>query len=433
MGQKIHPVGFRLGFNKQYHSIWFARSNITRWCWLMQDKIIRDYLYKTYPEASIKQIDIHRYQPRRELVTDLFSDYIQIYISAGNPMIIHKTQTEKEALINKLQKICEKPQVLTSWIPRPMIQIKYDLIPLNNTIHQAYGIADYIIEALEKRTRFRQALKKTISKLQDDPPKSKPRRSNRKENFDQRPGNQAKGMGRFDSDKKKKSTFASGLKQSKQEKTYSTQPNQPTRNRDPKVTKQQSSGAMQQKSTKKPTIASNRSKQTKPPVLNTAKKQISAKKGQGTKNATLDQKNTINSKFPSTQQQKKTTVPTTRIKLKKRTIHYKRITVENLHKRKQRFNYRCVPTTSQKRHEKKLLFLKGVRIQLAGRLNGAEMARVEWYKQGRVPLQTLRANIDYVSKTAQTTHGILGIKVWTYHGEQSTLPRADFGALPKSN
>jgi ribosomal protein S3 len=388
MGQKIHPLGLRLGFNKQYQSIWFARSNITRWCWLMQDKIIRDYLYTTYPEASIKQIDIHRYQPRREFVTDLFSDYIQIYISAGNPMIIHKTQTEKDNLINKLQKICEKPQVLTSWIPRPMIQITYDLIPLNNTIHQAYGIADSLIEALEKRTRFRQALKKTISKLQNEPSKSKPGRYNRKENVNQRRVNKSKGMGKFDFEK------------------TSHKPNQPTRNRDQKVTKQLSSGA----------------RQTKTPLLNTTKKQIPVKKGQNTKKSTLDQKNKINSKFPRTQQQKKTSVPTTRIKLKKRTIHYKRITVENLHKRKQRFNYSCVPTTSQKRHEKKLVFLKGVRIQLAGRLNGAEMARVEWYKQGRVPLQTLRANIDYVSKTAQTTHGILGIKVWTYHGEQSTLP-----------
>jgi ribosomal protein S3 len=420
MGQKIHPLGFRLGFNKQYHSIWFARSNITRWCWLLQDKLIRDYLYTTYSEASIKQIDIHRYQPRRELVTDLFSDYIQIYISAGNPMIIHKTQTEKEDLINKLQKICEKPQVLTSWIPRPMIQIKYDLIPLNNTIHQAYGIADDLIEALEKRTRFRQALKKTISKLQDNPPKSKPRSYNRKENFDQRPVNQSKGMSRFDSDKKKQLTFVPARKQLKQEKTYSNQPNQLTQNRDQKITKQKSSSAMQKKPTKKALIASNLSTQKKPPLLNTAKKSVSPKKEQDTKNPTLKQKNQINSKLPYTQQQKKT--DTTRIKLKKRTIHYKRITVENLHKRKQRFNYRFISPTSQKRREKKLLFLKGVRIQLAGRLNGAEMARVEWYKQGRVPLQTLRANIDYVSKTAQTTHGILGIKVWTYHGEQSTLP-----------
>jgi ribosomal protein S3 len=406
MGQKIHPLGLRLGFNKQYQSIWFARSNITRWCWLMQDKIIRDYLYTTYPEASIKQIDIHRYQPRREFVTDLFSDYIQIYISAGNPMIIHKTQTEKDNLINKLQKICEKPQVLTSWIPRPMIQITYDLIPLNNTIHQAYGIADSLIEALEKRTRFRQALKKTISKLQNEPSKSRPGRYNRKENVNQRPVNKSKGMGKFNFEKKKESTFAAGLKQSNQKKTYSNQPNQPTRNRDQKVPKQLSSGARQKKT----------------PLLNTAKKQVPAKKEQSTKKSTLDQKNQINSKFPRTQQQKKTAVPTMRIKRKKRTIHYKRITVENLHKRKQRLNSGCVPTTSKKHHEKKLVFLKGVRIQLAGRLNGAEMARVEWYKQGRVPLQTLRANIDYVSKTAQTTHGILGIKVWTYHGEQSTLP-----------
>lgn len=58
--------------------------------------------------------------------------------------------------------------------------------------------------------------------------------------------------------------------------------------------------------------------------------------------------------------------------------------------------------------------LAGVRIQVAGRLNGAEIARTEWVRKGRVPLQTLRADIDYSDKTAKTIYGILGIKVWTF-------------------
>jgi len=61
--------------------------------------------------------------------------------------------------------------------------------------------------------------------------------------------------------------------------------------------------------------------------------------------------------------------------------------------------------------------VKGIKIQVSGRLNGAEIARTEWTREGRVPLHTLRANIDYAYITAQTTYGILGIKVWVFKGE----------------
>lgn len=61
--------------------------------------------------------------------------------------------------------------------------------------------------------------------------------------------------------------------------------------------------------------------------------------------------------------------------------------------------------------------IKGAKIQVSGRLNGAEIARSEWVREGRVPLQTLRADIDYSYKTAQTIYGVLGIKVWLFKGE----------------
>ncbi|AOY78631.1 30S ribosomal protein S3 [Moorena producens JHB] len=61
--------------------------------------------------------------------------------------------------------------------------------------------------------------------------------------------------------------------------------------------------------------------------------------------------------------------------------------------------------------------VQGIKIQVGGRLNGAEIARSEWTREGRVPLHTLRANIDYSYKTAQTIYGILGIKVWVFKGE----------------
>lgn len=62
--------------------------------------------------------------------------------------------------------------------------------------------------------------------------------------------------------------------------------------------------------------------------------------------------------------------------------------------------------------------VNGIKIQVGGRLNGAEIARKEWVREGRVPLQTLRADIDYAYTRAQTIYGILGIKIWLFKGEK---------------
>jgi len=64
---------------------------------------------------------------------------------------------------------------------------------------------------------------------------------------------------------------------------------------------------------------------------------------------------------------------------------------------------------------------EGVRIAVAGRLGGAEMSRREWYRNGRVPLHTLRADIEYGFATAKTTYGIIGVKAWVYRGEKMDL------------
>ncbi|MDG0026492.1 30S ribosomal protein S3 [Trinickia sp. Y13] len=60
---------------------------------------------------------------------------------------------------------------------------------------------------------------------------------------------------------------------------------------------------------------------------------------------------------------------------------------------------------------------QGIKIMSAGRLNGIEIARTEWYREGRVPLHTLRADIDYATSEAKTTYGIIGVKVWVYKGD----------------
>ena len=69
----------------------------------------------------------------------------------------------------------------------------------------------------------------------------------------------------------------------------------------------------------------------------------------------------------------------------------------------------------------------GIKIMSAGRLNGIEIARTEWYREGRVPLHTLRADIDYGTSEANTTYGVIGVKVWVYKGD--TLGRNDAPAL----
>lgn len=67
---------------------------------------------------------------------------------------------------------------------------------------------------------------------------------------------------------------------------------------------------------------------------------------------------------------------------------------------------------------------KGVKICVAGRLGGAEIARSEWYREGRVPLHTFRADIDYGTAIAQTTYGIIGVKVWIFNKEIAAQPEA---------
>ena len=85
---------------------------------------------------------------------------------------------------------------------------------------------------------------------------------------------------------------------------------------------------------------------------------------------------------------------------------------------------------------------EGVRINCAGRLGGAEIARTEWYREGRVPLHTLRAEVDYGETTAHTTYGAIGIKVWVFKGEvmahdpmtqDKRLAEQNSGPAPRNN
>jgi len=73
------------------------------------------------------------------------------------------------------------------------------------------------------------------------------------------------------------------------------------------------------------------------------------------------------------------------------------------------------------------LGVAGIKVNIAGRLNGAEIARSEWYREGRVPLHTLKAKIDYGFAEAMTTYGIIGIKTWIYSGETEDETTKDKG------
>jgi small subunit ribosomal protein S3 len=75
---------------------------------------------------------------------------------------------------------------------------------------------------------------------------------------------------------------------------------------------------------------------------------------------------------------------------------------------------------------------EGIKINISGRLNGAEIARNEWYREGRVPLHTLRADVDYGTAEALTTYGILGVKVWIYKGEVFDFEAKNNPAAQKS-
>ncbi len=74
---------------------------------------------------------------------------------------------------------------------------------------------------------------------------------------------------------------------------------------------------------------------------------------------------------------------------------------------------------------------EGVKVKVAGRLNGAEIARSEWYREGRVPLHTLRADIDYGLAEAMTTYGVIGVKVWIFKGEVFDSPQDAAADVPE--
>jgi small subunit ribosomal protein S3 len=71
----------------------------------------------------------------------------------------------------------------------------------------------------------------------------------------------------------------------------------------------------------------------------------------------------------------------------------------------------------------------GVKVRVSGRLNGGEIARTEWYREGRIPLHTFRADIDYGLSESRTTYGVIGVKVWIFKGEVFDKPNVDIAPV----
>ncbi|HHQ41362.1 MAG TPA: 30S ribosomal protein S3 [Chromatiales bacterium] len=99
----------------------------------------------------------------------------------------------------------------------------------------------------------------------------------------------------------------------------------------------------------------------------------------------------------------------------------------------QQLERRIMFRRAMKRAVTNAMFLgaQGIKIQVAGRLGGAEIARTEWYREGRVPLHTLRADIDYGFAEARTTYGVIGVKVWIFKGEVLGGERESEEAAPE--
>jgi small subunit ribosomal protein S3 len=229
MGQKIHPLGFRLGITQEHRSKWYAKSSDYPRL-VLEDKKLRDTLFKQYPKANIVDIIIQRRQTTQDLETKESVDVVEVFIYTAVPgKIIGRSKATITELKESLEKLCQVTRLKQDL---PQIRIILTILKVQNPYSSASVIADYLIEQLEQRIPFRAALKKALERI-------------------------------------------------------------------------------------------------------------------------------------------------------------------------------------------RLAKLEGIKIEISGRLNGAEIARSEWVRKGRVPLQTLRADIDYSAKTAKTIYGILGIKVWAFKGERT--------------
>lgn len=163
MGQKIHPLGLRLGITQKHRSIWFSKFNNYPYL-ILEDKNIRSYIFNKYPKAHIVDIIIKRYRTTQNLETKELIDLIEVTINTALPSKILNRKDKKQNLTELkllLEKYCQKKRESNNL---PKIEILLNVFKIDDVYLEASVLADYLIQQLEQRVPFRSALKKTLNR-----------------------------------------------------------------------------------------------------------------------------------------------------------------------------------------------------------------------------------------------------------------------------
>lgn len=163
MGQKVHPLGLRLGITQKHRSTWFSKfDNYPRL--ILEDKNIRSYIFKKYSKAHIINVLIKRYRTTQNIETKETIDLIEISIHTALPSKILNSKNTKQSLTelkDTLEKICYKQRINKNL---PKTEIILNVLKVEDVYSEASVLADYLIQQLEDRIPFRSALKKTLNR-----------------------------------------------------------------------------------------------------------------------------------------------------------------------------------------------------------------------------------------------------------------------------
>nr|WVH38981.1 30S ribosomal protein S3 [Ulva taeniata] len=161
MGQKIHPLGLRLGITQKHRSVWFSKfDNYPRL--ILEDKNIRSYIFKKYSKAHIIDVLIKRYRTTQNIETKEPIDLVEVSINTALPSKILNRKNRNESLTelkSKLENICYKER-----LNKPKVEIILNVFKVEDIYSEASVLADYLIQQLEERVPFRSALKKTLNR-----------------------------------------------------------------------------------------------------------------------------------------------------------------------------------------------------------------------------------------------------------------------------
>ena len=168
MGQKVHPLGLRIGITQQHRSKWFATSSHYAQL-ILEDKLLRSYILEKYATANIVNIIINRRRTTQDIETKKYIDLVEVSINAAVPgKILDRTQTQNNIteLKTNLENLCQKQRNKQSdRLVVPQIRIILNIFKVENAYAEASVIADYLIQQLEERVPFRSALKKSLKRM----------------------------------------------------------------------------------------------------------------------------------------------------------------------------------------------------------------------------------------------------------------------------